>query len=92
MVSPPTYRWVRWPTAAACKLSGGHRIGETGNFFQPTVLADTPTSPRAMNEEPFGPIAMVNRFSDIDNALEQSHRLDVGLAAYAFTGALKTHK
>ncbi|MCE0761894.1 NAD-dependent succinate-semialdehyde dehydrogenase [Pseudonocardia kujensis] len=66
-------------------VTGGHRIGETGNFFQPTVLADTPTSARAMNEEPFGPIAMVNRFGEIDDALEQSHRLDVGLAAYVFT-------
>ena len=43
-----------------------------------------------MNEEPFGPIAIVNRFSTLDEALEESNRLPFGLASYAFTGSVKT--
>ena len=35
--------------------TGGKRIGNQGNFFQPTVLTDVPDNARIMNEEPFGP-------------------------------------
>ncbi|ULN49580.1 NAD-dependent succinate-semialdehyde dehydrogenase [Mycolicibacterium goodii] len=64
---------------------GGSRIGTTGNFFQPTLIADAPITARAMNEEPFGPVALVNSFTDMEDALAQAHRLDVGLAGYVFT-------
>jgi hypothetical protein len=40
-------------------LTGGERIGNTGNFYQPTVLSRVPTTARAMNEEPFGPLALM---------------------------------
>ncbi len=43
-----------------------------------------------MNEEPFGPIAMVNSFSTMDDAIAQANRLPYGLAAYAFTASAKT--
>jgi succinate-semialdehyde dehydrogenase/glutarate-semialdehyde dehydrogenase len=70
--------------------TGGKRIGNKGHFFEPTVLTDVPTSAKMMNEEPFGPIAIVNRFSTLDEALEESNRLPFGLASYAFTGSVKT--
>ncbi|WP_137134497.1 NAD-dependent succinate-semialdehyde dehydrogenase [Rhizobium sp. FKY42] len=70
--------------------TGGKRIGNKGHFFEPTVLTDVPTSAHMMNEEPFGPIAIVNRFSTLDEALEESNRLPFGLASYAFTGSVKT--
>ncbi|MCJ8507292.1 NAD-dependent succinate-semialdehyde dehydrogenase [Rhizobium lemnae] len=70
--------------------TGGKRIGNKGHFFEPTVLTDVPTSTLMMNEEPFGPIAIVNRFSTLDEALEESNRLPFGLASYAFTGSVKT--
>ncbi|TGV46071.1 aldehyde dehydrogenase family protein, partial [Mesorhizobium sp. M2D.F.Ca.ET.160.01.1.1] len=38
-----------------------------------------------MNDEPFGPIAIVNRFSEIDDAIAESSRLPIGLAAFAFS-------
>src|SRR5262245_17508014 len=41
-------------------LAGGSRIGNRGYFFPVTVLADLPDDARAMQEEPFGPIALVN--------------------------------
>jgi succinate-semialdehyde dehydrogenase/glutarate-semialdehyde dehydrogenase len=38
-----------------------------------------------MNEEPFGPVAMINRFSEDEEALTEANRLPYGLAAYAYT-------
>ncbi len=69
----------------ASLLTGGQRIGNRGHFFEPTVLADLPLDARVMNEEPFGPIALIRRFSDEDEALAEANRLPFGLAAYAYT-------
>jgi succinate-semialdehyde dehydrogenase/glutarate-semialdehyde dehydrogenase len=78
-------------TAKGAKLrTGGERIGNRGNFFKPTVLTDVPLSARMMNEEPFGPVAAINRFSDYDSAVKEANRLPYGLAAYAYTKSAKT--
>ncbi|KQW72741.1 NAD-dependent succinate-semialdehyde dehydrogenase [Ensifer sp. Root127] len=69
--------------------TGGHRIGNRGYFFEPTVLADVPCSAAIMNDEPFGPVAIINRYSELDDAIEEANRLPFGLAAYAFTGSQK---
>jgi NAD-dependent aldehyde dehydrogenases len=71
-------------------VTGGNRIGNQGYFFEPTVLADVPTSARIMNEEPFGPVAVINRFDELDEAIAEANRLPYGLAAYAFTGSDRT--
>ena len=71
--------------AGATVRTGGKRIGNRGNFFEPTVLTDVPLSARLMNEEPFGPVAAVQRFSDDEAALAEANRLPYGLAAYAYT-------
>src|SRR5258705_3771620 len=42
--------------------TGGRRIGNKGYFFEPTVLTHVPREARIMNEEPFGPVAIVNSF------------------------------
>ena len=39
--------------------TGGKRIGNQGYFFEPTVLTDVPLDARIMNEEPFGPLALI---------------------------------
>ena len=70
--------------------TGGRRIGNKGYFFEPTVLADVPTSARIMNEEPFGPVASFVPFSTVDEAIEELNRLPFGLASYAFTGSAET--
>ncbi len=70
--------------------TGGKRIGNKGYFFEPTVLADVPTSAKVMNDEPFGPLAIVNRFSHFEDAIAEANRLPFGLASYAFTGSVKT--
>ena len=78
--------FVQDATAAGAELrAGGSRIGNQGYFFEPTVLTNVPLSARIMNEEPFGPIASINGFSDDDAALEEANRLPYGLAAYAYT-------
>ncbi len=43
-----------------------------------------------MNEEPFGPMAMITRFSDLDEVVAEANRLPYGLAAYAYTRSAKT--
>jgi succinate-semialdehyde dehydrogenase / glutarate-semialdehyde dehydrogenase len=70
--------------------TGGKRIGNVGYFFEPTVVTDVPTSARIMNEEPFGPIAIVNSFSSYADAIAEANRLDYGLAAFAYTRSATT--
>ncbi|MGA7538875.1 MAG: NAD-dependent succinate-semialdehyde dehydrogenase [Steroidobacteraceae bacterium] len=65
--------------------TGGERHGKEGFFYQPTVLSDVPLQSRIMNEEPFGPVAVMAPFSTLDEAVEHANRLPYGLAAYAFT-------
>jgi succinate-semialdehyde dehydrogenase/glutarate-semialdehyde dehydrogenase len=69
---------------------GGERIGASGNFFAPTVLADVPLESMVFNQEPFGPVAAVRGFDRIEEAIAESNRLPFGLAGYAFTRSLKT--
>ncbi|MEZ5842113.1 MAG: NAD-dependent succinate-semialdehyde dehydrogenase, partial [Hyphomicrobiaceae bacterium] len=70
--------------------AGGKRIGNQGNFFEPTVLTDVPETARIMNEEPFGPVAVMAPFKDFDDAVEKANRLPFGLAGYAYTRSAKT--
>ncbi len=66
-------------------LTGGSRIGETGYFFEPTVLANVPDNAAVMQEEPFGPLAIVNPVDSLDTAIERANSVPYGLAAYGFT-------
>jgi len=70
--------------------TGGNRIGNKGNFFEPTVLTDVPMDARIMNEEPFGPVAVIAPFKSFDDVVEEANRLPYGLAAYAYTRSAKT--
>jgi succinate-semialdehyde dehydrogenase/glutarate-semialdehyde dehydrogenase len=69
-------------------LAGGARIGDTGNFWQPTVLADVPLDARLFNDEPFGPVAGIRGFDKLEEAIAEANRLSFGLAGYAFTRSL----
>lgn len=70
--------------------TGGNRIGNKGNFFEPTVLTNVPKDARIMNEEPFGPVAVIAPFHSFDDAIEEANRLPFGLASYAFTRSART--
>ena len=71
--------------AGARVLAGGARGEGDGFFFTPTVLADVPLEARAMNDEPFGPLALLAPFETVEDAIAQANRLPYGLAAYCFT-------
>jgi succinate-semialdehyde dehydrogenase/glutarate-semialdehyde dehydrogenase len=70
--------------------TGGNRIGNKGNFFEPTVLTDVPMESRIMSEEPFGPVAIISSFKGFDDVVAEANRLPYGLAAYAYTRSAKT--
>jgi succinate-semialdehyde dehydrogenase/glutarate-semialdehyde dehydrogenase len=65
--------------------TGGNRIGNQGNFFEPTVVTDVPKNARILSEEPFGPVAVMIRFKDTDEMIKEANSLPFGLASYAFT-------
>lgn len=71
-------------------LAGGYPIGEKGNFFEPTVITELPREAMAMNQEPFGPLAIINPFRSFEDAVAEANRLPYGLAAYAWTRSAKT--
>ena len=73
----------------ATLMAGGARIGNQGSFYAPTVLGDVPITASIMNDEPFGPLAPISRFSTLNDAVEEANRLPFGLAAYAFTSNRK---
>ena len=72
-------------TKGAKILIGGERQGNAGNFFSPTVIKDVPMNADIMDNEPFGPVALIRPFVNFDEAIEQANRLPFGLAGYAFT-------
>jgi succinate-semialdehyde dehydrogenase/glutarate-semialdehyde dehydrogenase len=68
-------------------LWGGHRLERPGYFYAPTVLADVPESAKIMNEEPFGPVVPFAVFDSVEEVIQRANRLEMGLAAYAFTAS-----
>ncbi|MGJ8615368.1 MAG: NAD-dependent succinate-semialdehyde dehydrogenase [Sulfitobacter sp.] len=72
-------------TKGATVATGGARHGNSGYFFQPTVLLNVPDDAQIMQEEPFGPIAAINPVTSLDHAIAQANSVPYGLAGYAFT-------
>jgi succinate-semialdehyde dehydrogenase / glutarate-semialdehyde dehydrogenase len=65
--------------------AGGERRGGDGYYFAPTIVTDVADDALLMTHEPFGPIAPIVPFADLDQALTRANSLPFGLAAYAFT-------
>ncbi|MFM9925412.1 NAD-dependent succinate-semialdehyde dehydrogenase [Variovorax sp. H27-G14] len=72
----------------ATLAAGGRRLDMQGNFFEPTVLTDVPLQADVFNNEPFGPVAAIRGFDDIEEAVAEANRLPYGLGAYAFTQSI----
>jgi succinate-semialdehyde dehydrogenase / glutarate-semialdehyde dehydrogenase len=72
-------------TAGAKLHTGGQRLGQQGFFYAPSVLSEIPFSAAAMNEEPFGPVALINPFDSEEDMIAEANRLPYGLAAYSWT-------
>jgi succinate-semialdehyde dehydrogenase / glutarate-semialdehyde dehydrogenase len=77
-------------TGGATVACGGERLPGPGWFFEPTVLTDVPATAELMHVEPFGPVAPVLPFADLDDAIERANALPYGLAAYGFTRSSAT--
>ncbi|HUG21045.1 NAD-dependent succinate-semialdehyde dehydrogenase [Piscinibacter sp.] len=71
-------------------LCGGKRVARRGFFFEPTVIAEAPATSMVQRIEPFGPIAVIEPFDQLDDAIAKANALPYALGAYAFTRDLRT--
>ncbi|BAK65955.1 putative succinate-semialdehyde dehydrogenase [Sphingobium sp. SYK-6] len=78
--------------AGATLNAGGERIGNQGFFYAPSVLSDVPLDAEIMNEEPFGPVALINPYRTADEMIAEANRLPYGLAAYSWTNDVKMQR
>lgn len=69
---------------------GGDAISGKGFFFSPTVVTGIPDTAMLMQEEPFGPIAPIVSFNEMNEVINRANSLPFGLASYVFTNNLKT--
>ncbi|GAA3462603.1 aldehyde dehydrogenase family protein [Saccharothrix longispora] len=75
--------WVAEAVAAGARvLTGGTR---TGAYYAPTVLADVPRGCRVVDEEVFGPVVVLERVRDVDEAFDRVNDSRFGLQAGVFT-------
>ena len=72
-------------SAGARVLTGGKRIDRPGHFYEPTVLVDVDVNEPVSCEEIFGPVAMLFRVSDIDEAIRVANATPFGLGSAAWT-------
>jgi len=79
-------RQVQETVAAGARLlTGGKPLGGPGSFYPPTLLIDIPDGSPGHNEELFGPVALVWRARDVDDAIRIANDSDLGLGGSAWT-------
>ena len=60
-------------------IAGGNRVDGPGYFFEPTIVTGLSNGSRLVDEEPFGPIVPMIRFSDVDAVVKMANDSDSGL-------------
>ena len=65
--------------------TGGHRLGDRGYFFEPTVVSGLEQDDEAIQDEIFGPVITVQQFTDEEQALRWANGVQYGLASSVFT-------
>ncbi|MBI4174232.1 MAG: aminobutyraldehyde dehydrogenase [Candidatus Aenigmarchaeota archaeon] len=68
---------------------GGKRLNGKGYFFQPTIFAGVRQEMRICQEEIFGPVLSVIKFSTVSEAVEKANSVIYGLAASVWTSDVK---
>lgn len=76
--------------AGARILVGGDKPAGDGNFWRPTVIDSPEPAARVLREEPFGPLAVMVPYDQLEDAVNQANALEYGLGSFAFTGSLST--
>ncbi|MDP9332905.1 MAG: aldehyde dehydrogenase family protein, partial [Actinomycetota bacterium] len=66
-------------------LCGGERIGDSGYFFAPTVVAGLKQADEIVQQEVFGPVITVQRFAEVDEGLRDANGTDYGLSSSVWT-------
>jgi succinate-semialdehyde dehydrogenase/glutarate-semialdehyde dehydrogenase len=70
-------------------LTGGRKVDRAGNFYEPTVLVDLDINAPVSCEEIFGPVAMLFRARDINDAIRIANATEFGLGSAAWTNDAK---
>ena len=73
--------------AGAEVVVGGKRPSDNGAYFVPTVLANPDQKSEIVQEEVFGPVVTVQRFTDEDQAVAWANDVKYGLASSVFSGS-----